>query len=122
MVAYYAPAVVEGLTNGLLYHCFVETLNCNGPSPPSAVVHATPSKTAQLPAAPEILNVAPYNIAAGSVKISWQQPTDDGGAPIQSYIVACSTREASTPAGEVACQLMTRMGADTRSEIRLASV
>lgn len=112
VVAYYAPAVVEGLTNGLLYHCLVETLNCMGTSAPSAAVYATPSMTAQLPSAAEILNIAPYINTAGSIWISWQQPWDDGGVPLQSYSVACYTRGASTPAGEVSCQLMARVGAN----------
>lgn len=98
-VAYYAPAVLTNLVNDLLYHCYVESFNCNGVSPPSDVVYATPSNTPTLPIPTEILVVSPYIITPGSIKISWSQPFDDGRSPLQGYVVTCTPASPDLPAG-----------------------
>lgn len=93
--SFFGATVVTGLTNGLLYHCFVESYNANGHSEASDVVYAIPSLTAKVPTSPKILVVTPFWLRSGSIRISWSQPFDDEGRVITSYLVSCSTQMAT---------------------------
>ena len=75
--------VITGLTNGLAYTFSVVATNSAGNSPASSA-----SSTVNLPiTAPD----APTNVVAlagdGSATVSWTAPVNDGGAPIDGYIV-----------------------------------
>lgn len=80
-----SPIRVAGLTSGKTYRCTVAALNRVGFGPasaPSTAVVALPT----VPAPPKITSMTP---GWHSVTIAFA-PTNDGGAPILSYLLVCS--------------------------------
>ncbi|MEV3984528.1 fibronectin type III domain-containing protein [Nonomuraea sp. NPDC049758] len=86
-------ANVTGLSNGTAYTFTVTAANAVGTGPASAASAAVTPVQGRLPGAPIKIVTAPE---FGSVHVSWQPPTDDGGADITEYKVVTS------PGGETA--------------------
>ena len=92
--------VVPSLTNGVAYTFTVVSTNGIGrssPSLPSAI--AIP---ADIPGAP--VNV----IASGTVRsatVSWNAPANDGGSPIQSYLVTASPGGSTCSTTSLSCSV-----------------
>jgi hypothetical protein len=72
---------IAGLTNGTRYYFQVRAVNRIGPGEESGVVPGTPA-TAPL----EPQNVT-LTAGDGEVTLTWQPPTDTGGAPITGYAI-----------------------------------
>jgi hypothetical protein len=80
-----SQAVVTGLTNGVGYTFTVTASNAEGSgiaSGPSPLVVPV-----GLPSAPLNVSATPGN---GQATVTWQPPSDDGGAPVQQYTVFSS--------------------------------
>ncbi|HEX8917998.1 MAG TPA: fibronectin type III domain-containing protein [Chloroflexota bacterium] len=75
---------VNGLANGKSYTFYVYAINAVGASQPSAPAGVT---MATVPGAVRNLAVTPGD---GTLTIKWDQPSIDGGYPIQSYQVMAS--------------------------------
>jgi hypothetical protein len=76
---------VTGLTNGQSYTFDVTATNAAGPGPSSNPAHAVVPST--VPGAPTGVSAAPGNASA---TISWNPPSDDGGAAVTDYTVTAS--------------------------------
>lgn len=66
---------------GTSYSYYVEAVNAFGPGAPSNI---TSANVPQPPSAP--LDLAASKVL-GSIRLSWVEPADDGGAPIEGYDV-----------------------------------
>jgi fibronectin type 3 domain-containing protein len=89
-----------GLTNGAPYYYKVTALNAVGESPPSNEVSAVPA------GAPGPPTLAATAASSGSVALSWNAPSSNGGAGITGYRVYRGTASG----GEI---LLTTLGALT---------
>ena len=69
----------SGLVNGTTYWYRVVAVNSVGPGDPSNEVTATP---AARPSAPRSLTA---QVSRAGIRLAWQVPTSDGGAPITAY-------------------------------------
>ena len=82
-----SPILVTGLTAGKTYTCTVAARNTVGYGAPSA-----PSDPfvplASVPGAPTITSVT---AGVRSVKVAFNPPADNGGAPITNYLAACTS-------------------------------
>ena len=82
-----SPVLVAGLTAGKTYTCTVAARNnvgygaASAPSDPFVPL-------ASVPGAPTITGVT---AGVRSVKVAFTKPSDDGGAPITNYRVACTS-------------------------------
>ncbi|MGO9872466.1 MAG: fibronectin type III domain-containing protein [Acidimicrobiia bacterium] len=88
--AYQSPITVTDLTAAQTYTCTVAADNRIGlgrSSVASTPVIARPTA----PAAPSITSV--NAIGQRSVEVSFTKPTNDGGAPIKNYLVACRSSD-----------------------------
>ena len=74
--------VISGLTNGRTYDFTVLAKNLVGEGPMSSGVLATPRP--DIPTAPMELTAAPGD---GRIELSWSPPENDGGAPIDHYVI-----------------------------------
>ena len=79
-----SPVVVPSLSNGRTYTCTVRATSANGTSAPSAV--SNPTTIATVPDAPSIGTARSRNV---SLKVSFGEPSDDGGSAILSYTASC---------------------------------
>jgi uncharacterized repeat protein (TIGR01451 family) len=89
--------VVTGLTNGTTYTFSVVATNARGESP-AATIRSRPRT---VPTAPRDLTVS--STQPRTINASWQRPENNGGAPINRYVVRCqpvnpdfATRRAET--------------------------
>ncbi|XP_055331451.1 twitchin-like isoform X3 [Paramacrobiotus metropolitanus] len=76
---------VKGLEEGKKYQFRVKAENVYGASEPlvgSSVTAENPFGAPDAPSAPEITDTAPH-----AISLKWQKPKDDGGSPIQGYII-----------------------------------
>ena len=84
-----APATscaVSGLTNGIAVTATVTAVTALANSlPSSASASASPQATA--PGSPTNISAIPSD---GGATISWTAPTDDGGSPVDGYIITAS--------------------------------
>ncbi len=76
--------LLTGLTNGTEYTVTVVATNAEGDGPESASVTVTPSGP---PGPPTDVTATPGD---GNATITWNPPTDDGGAPILGYFAQAS--------------------------------
>ncbi|MFF2481519.1 fibronectin type III domain-containing protein [Paenibacillus sp. NPDC058071] len=76
-----SPIVVEGLTNGVEYTFTVQAKNADGNGTPSTEVKATPFT---VPGVPTGVRAEGGN---GTAIVSFDPPADNGGKPIEGYIV-----------------------------------
>ncbi len=76
--------VITGLINGQTYSFTVSAHNLAGSGPQSTAVNAKPSPAPTVPGAPTGLIAIPEN---AQVSLSWIAPTNNGGVPIDYYIV-----------------------------------
>jgi hypothetical protein len=76
--------VVTGLTNGLSYSFTVAAHNLVGMGEQSVSLLASPVAGVTVPSAPNDVSI---KAGDGQVTISWSPPSDDGGSPIDYYIV-----------------------------------
>ncbi|AGB04610.1 putative protease [Aciduliprofundum sp. MAR08-339] len=70
------------VTNGQTYYYYVTAVNSAGESPASNEVSATPQASTSAPSAPQNLQASAGN---GYVQLSWQAPSNNGGAAITEY-------------------------------------
>jgi hypothetical protein len=76
---------ITGLTNGTTYQFFVYAINAEGSSAGSSSVAIVPATYPGAPAAPSITSVG-----NGSVNLSWNAPTNNGGSAPTGYTVTSS--------------------------------
>ena len=81
---------ITGLQNGTVYHVQVRASNGQGDGPWSAWGEGQPATT---PSAPALPALTPDN---RELRVSWDAPDNDGGAPITSYHVQYSVDPGST--------------------------
>jgi hypothetical protein len=87
-----SPVNVYGLTLGRTYRCSVVATNADGHGPSSQL--SAPFVAVGAPSAPRSLTalVTPSaGAGSGRVRLWWQAPTSNGGAPIVDYVVQRST-------------------------------
>jgi fibronectin type 3 domain-containing protein len=72
------------VTNGRQYHFSVMAVNALGEGDPAGPEAATPSRPPTVPG--EVLSLV-LDLRSGSVTLTWEPPTDDGGSPVTGYIV-----------------------------------
>ena len=78
-----SPITVSGLDNGAVYSCGVYAFNERGRSPASNLIEVT---AATVPGAPTLTSVQEDD---GMLRLHFQPPASDGGAPITTYIGDC---------------------------------
>ena len=78
---------VMGLTNGTEYAFQVQAKNRIGTGGSSSEVTATPQEIITVPDAPTGLSTT-TGTATGTIDLSWDAPSDDGGSPITDYTYA----------------------------------
>jgi len=83
---------VNGLTNGTEYSFYVAAVNNNGTGSLSNLASSTPST---YPGPPTSLSAASGQNS--QVTLGWIAPTNDGGNPIQNYVVYVNGVPQSTP-------------------------
>jgi titin len=75
---------ITGLTSGQAYDYAVSARNGAGEGPRTTTVSAAPRPALTSPGAPEGLTATPGD---GKVDLAWALPADNGGAPIDYYVV-----------------------------------
>ena len=84
-----SPTTVTGLTNGTSYDFAVAAVNINGTGAPSAVSNVvTPTVPGSVPTAPRSVIGVPADREA---LVVWLPPTSNGGSPITSYGIKCTS-------------------------------
>ena len=83
-----SPIVVTGLSAAKTYRCTVTASNKVGSGPASAV---SPLVTAR-PVAPEAPKAPTVKAGTRSVTVTFTKPAHDGGAPVSTYRVVCSSK------------------------------
>jgi predicted phage tail protein len=83
-----------GLTNGVTYQCAVTAVNSLGQSSASPTVSGTPHPTAPPP--PRAVH---GRNGTREISVTWVRPALDGGKPITSYNVYCSTTNPPSTSG-----------------------
>lgn len=79
-------AMVTGLADGETYQFRVCALNAAGQGPPSGSCEPVTCRPfVEPPSAPDRPRIG--KVTKSSVELSWVRPTNDGGAPIDGYIV-----------------------------------
>jgi len=73
----------SGLPAGSIWQYYLTAVNAIGEGAASSSVNAT---TFSAPGAPQSVQATP-GAQAGQIGLSWQQPTSDGGSPINAYDV-----------------------------------
>ena len=79
-----ASASITGLVNGISYNFTVAAHNPVGSGAQSSIATAIPSPDKTVPGVPRELIVTPGNV---QVSLSWTVPANNGGAPVDHYIV-----------------------------------
>lgn len=77
-------ATIGGLNIGQPYSFAVAAHNSAGLGPVSSAVSSTPVQFVTVPGVPTALNATPGD---GQITLAWSAPTDDGGTPIDYYVV-----------------------------------
>ena len=75
---------VTGLTNGTTYQFTVQAINAVGTGPASSLSNAVTPFAPTVPDAPTIGTATAGN---GQATVSWTTPADNGGSPLDGYIV-----------------------------------
>ena len=83
--SFHSPITVTGLTPSRAYTCAVAAINKIGSGPPSA----RSAKVTTLPTVPGAPTITVVTSGMHSVTVAFKGPANDGGAPIQSYVVRC---------------------------------
>ncbi len=80
----YSDYEVKNLTNGKTYYFQVSAVNDVGEGNRSDEVNVTPEKKTEPPGVPVNITI---EAGDGFVNLSWEPPTEDGGAPLRIYRV-----------------------------------
>ena len=100
---------IAGLSNGTLYSFAATSSNSLGTSGPSAAVTATMGVANTVPGAPTAVTAAlltsPVTLPAGSARISWTAPVNNGGSTITGYNLSSSPAGKTCAGGALGCDL-----------------
>lgn len=87
-----SPVIISGLTNGQKYFVRLRAVNALGGGLTSASL-STNTTPFTIAGSPTITSVVPQN---GSVLVSYNAPTFDGGRPIQGYMIQYSSNNGAS--------------------------